>query len=228
MGLRSHIHWEGASEQVVVLAPTGGDLWSERRGCPCIHDIGIAGETAGNIALRFGVTSGRIGSRVDRKRCFVSSNGLIVKWRTIGIERIPNGERHAEETLATNEPVAVEAIHPVLVANAHMRRMPVKFFAAFEQRFAKRKIAATVAQIPLTAGEDFEGAIALLEELHRMRDRFWFAIELTVVTQQVNDAHLRLFDGLAGEFGIGGNSSIARAHDPFRSFGLDAAIDADD
>ena len=57
----------------------------------------------------------------------------------------------------------------------------MKFFAAFKQRFAKRKIATAIAQVPLTAGEDLEGAIALraaLAYLMNPRGMGGFAVEL--------------------------------------------------
>ena len=228
MSLGTHVHRERAGEQIVVLAPSGCNLRSERRGCPRIHDVGIAGEAAGNIALRFGVARRGIGRRIDGQRRFVSSDRLIVDGRAVGIEGIPNWERDSKEALTANEPVAVESVHPVLVTNSHMRRMPVKFFASFEQRLAQRKIAATVAQVPLTAGENFERAIAFFEELHRMRDRLWFAVELVGVAQQVDDADLCLLDRFAGEFVICSDGSVACAHDPLWCFGLDATVDADD
>ncbi|CAB4961768.1 unannotated protein [freshwater metagenome] len=61
-----------------------------------------------------------------------------------------------------------------------------------------------------------------------MRNRLGFSVELTVVTQQIDGADLCLLDGFAREFGIGSNGGVACRRDPFRSFGLDAAIDADD
>ena len=228
MCLRAHVHWERASKQVVVLAPSGCDLGSERRGGPCIHDIGIAGEATRHVTLSLGVPRRCVGGGVDGQCRFVCSNWLIVDGRTVGIERIPNRKRNAKEALTADEPVAVETVDPVLITNAHMRRMPVKFLAAFEQCFAQWKIASTVTQIPLTAGENFERAIALFKELHRVRDGLWFAIELVRVSQHVNDANLRLLNCLAGKFAVSGNSALACRHDPFRCFGLDATVDADD
>ena len=103
----------------------------------------------------------------------------------------------------------------------------MKFFTALEQCFAQWKIASTVTQIPLTAGENFEGAIALFEELHRVSDGLWFAIELVGVAQHVNNANLGLLDCLAGKFAVSGNGALACSDDPFRRLGLDATVDAD-
>ncbi|CAB4590437.1 unannotated protein [freshwater metagenome] len=228
MGLRAHVHWERTSEQVVVLAPSGCNLRSERGGCPCVHDIRIAGEPTRHVTLCFGVTRRCVGGGVDGQRGFVSGDGLIVDGRTIGVERIPNRERDAKEALTADEPVTVESVHPVLITNAHVRRMPVKFFTAFKECFTQRKIATAIAQIPLTTGENFERAIALFEELHWVRDGLWFAIELVGLAQQIDDADLGLLDCLAGEFAISSNCALACGHDPFRCFGLDATVDADD
>ena len=54
----------------------------------------------------------------------------------------------------------------------------MQFATSFKERVTQGKIASAVAQVPLAAGQDFERTIALFEKLHRMGDRFWFAIEL--------------------------------------------------
>ena len=75
--------------------------------------------------------------------------------------------------------------------------MPVQFPTAFEQGIAKRKVATSVAQVPLTAGEDLKWSITLLEVLDRVSDRFGFVGEFTGLAQKFDDALLRLFDLLA-------------------------------
>src|SRR3989442_348234 len=89
------------------------------------------------------------------------------------VERIPHREGHAEEALAADAPVAREPVDPVLVARAHVRRMPAKFAAALDQGLAMLDRA----DEPLAAGDDLHRALALLEVLHRVRQRLGLACQ---------------------------------------------------
>ena len=54
-----------------------------------------------------------------------ASDGTIGESHTISperIQRVPHGNRHAEESLARDQPVAGQPKHPILVALAHVRR----------------------------------------------------------------------------------------------------------
>ena len=88
----------------------------------------------------------------------------------VGAERVPDRDGHAEEALAAREPVAVEAVHPVVVPDLHVRRVPVELLAPCEQRLAQLLVPPAVADEPLPAGHDLERALAALVELHGMGD----------------------------------------------------------
>src|SRR5262245_28056126 len=92
---------------------------------------------------------------------------MLVINRSVSTHRIPDRERHAEETLPADAPVACQTVHPVLVADAHVLRMPLQLTSSCQQRLTELHCL----DEPLAAGHDLERAIALLVELHRMRDR---------------------------------------------------------
>ena len=84
-----------------------------------------------------------------------------------GVERVPDRERHAEEPLPADQPVGVQTGDPVLVPLPHRRRLPSQLAAGREQRVPVRHRA----DEPLAAGHDLQRAVAVLVELHRVRDR---------------------------------------------------------
>ena len=122
----------------------------------------------GCAALIGAVAVRHVGRRIDRQL-------LLARRRSAGrtrrgrrrVDRIPDRKRHAEEPLPADAPVAVQAVGPVLVARLHVRRMPLQLAAAREQRLAELDRL----DEPLAAGDDLERPIALLVELHRVRDR---------------------------------------------------------
>ena len=76
----------------------------------------------------------------------------VVVGLAVGTERVPDRERHAEEALAADQPVAVQTAHPVVEADLHVGRMPVEPGALFEQLAAQPVIAgAPGAPPPLAA-----------------------------------------------------------------------------
>ncbi len=109
---------------------------------------------------------------------------------TLLVERIPHRERHAEEALAANAPVAAEAVDPVLEAGAHVWRVPVQLTPARDQRLT----VLDRADEPLAAGHDLHRALALLEELHRPRHRLGLAAQIARLLEQLDDAPARLVD----------------------------------
>ena len=144
----------------------------------------------------------------------------------VGVERVPDRERHAEEALAAHEPVAVEAVHPVLVADPHVRRVPVQLVAPLEQGGPQVGVAAAVAEVPLAAGDDLERAVALLVELHRVGDLLRVADELARLAEQLDDALLGAGDLLAGELGLVEGGALG-AHG-LDVGGAEAAVGGDD
>ena len=125
---------------------------------------------------------------------------MVVVGRAVGAQRIPHGERHAEEALAADAPVAVQAVDPALITRAHVGGMPLQLTAAREQLVAKLDRL----DEPLPAGHDLERPIALLEELDVMRDRPRLADEIAALPQQVRGDRLRLLGGQSGHLVVRG------------------------
>src|SRR5207302_4227975 len=98
-------------------------------------------------------------------------------------KRVPGRTRHAEEALAADAPVAVQAVGPVLVAVPHVLRMPLQFASALDERVAE----VDRFDEPLAARDDLERAIALLVELHRVRDRTRIALQHAARAQLIDD-----------------------------------------
>ena len=114
------------------------------------------------------------------------------------VQRIPDGERNAEEALAADAPIAREAIHPVLEARAHVGRVPFELASPRDQRLAVIQRA----DEPLPAGDDLNRALALLKELHRVRQRLGLALQLARLVQQLDRPAARLVDRLALQLGV--------------------------
>ena len=88
---------------------------------------GSRGEAAGLVALVLGVarrapaTPGRPAAGPRS-----ASSGRVVVDLALGVQRVPDRERHAEEPLPADQPVAVEPADPVLVAVPHVLGHPVR------------------------------------------------------------------------------------------------------
>ena len=171
MTLRAHVHREHPLEQVVVLLPPAGDLRCERRRRPRVEDVGVADEAARLVALALVVPGRDVGRRVDREVGSSGSERFVVARLALLVERVPDRDRDPEEALTADEPVAVEALDPVVVAVLHVRGMPGDLAARVDERGAQVGVAATVADVPLTRRDDLERAVAALVELHRVLDR---------------------------------------------------------
>ena len=83
---------------------------------------------------------------------------LVVQRVAFVVEAVPQRDRHAEEPLPADQPIAVQPADPVLVAVVHVWRMPDQFLAAFRQCGPECVIAAAVADVPLAGGNDLEGS----------------------------------------------------------------------
>ena len=141
-----------------------------------------------------------VGRRIHRQLRVVGQQRRRVVRLAVGVEAVPDRERHAEEALPADAPVAVEAADPVLEAGPHVRRMPVQLAAALEQALAERQRA----DEPLPAGDDLERPIALLVELHRVRDRTRLAEQIARRPQQLDDLRPRLGDRRRDQLIVGG------------------------
>ena len=109
------------------------------------------------------------------------------------------GHRDAEVALPADQPVAVQPVDPVLVAHLHVRRVPPQLFPAGEQRLAQVGVPPAVADVPLPAGHDLEGAIAAFVELDRMGDGPGLADQVARLGEQLDHGALRRLDGAAGD-----------------------------
>jgi hypothetical protein len=130
------------------------------------------------------------------------SSGLVEHRLAAGVQAVPERERHAEEALPADQPVAVQPADPVLVPALHEARVPVELLAAGEQLVAQVGVPAAVAQVPLPARDDLERPVAALVELHRVGDRLRLAEQVAGLGQQLHDPLLRLLDALAGQLGV--------------------------
>ena len=120
----AQVHRVRGLEQFVVGQPAGRDLGRKGRGCPCVHDVDFAGEAAGDAALVFRESHWNIGRRINGKlRLFGDEDCLVVELLAVVVDRVPDGDRHTEETLTGNQPVGVEALRPVVVTDAHEVRV---------------------------------------------------------------------------------------------------------
>ena len=224
--LGAQVHGERTGEAVGVVLPAAGDLRGERRGGPRVHDVGIADEAARNAPLIGGEAGRDVARRVDGKRRLVGHDRVVPVDGAVRSDPVPEWERHPEEALPADEPVTVETTDPVVVAGLHEARVPVQLGAPREQLLAEIGVAPAVAQVPLAARDDLEGAVPLLEELHRMGDGPGFAGELARLPEQLHDADLGLLGGLARQLGVGGASGPAR--DRVGGLGPQAAVALED
>ena len=188
MRLRPDVHRKHAREEIGILDPAAGNLRRQRRRRPGVHDVGIAGEPARAVALVGRVALGDVSRRVDRQAIFGGQEPGVVVDGAVLAHAIPDGERHAEESLAADAPVAGEPVDPVLEPRLHVRRMPAELAAAGEQRLAR------VHRLdePLTAGHDLERPVTLLVELHGVRDRTRLAEEIAALAEELDRPHAGL------------------------------------
>ena len=195
--LRSHVHGEHAGEQVGILLPPAGDLGRQRRRRPRVEHVGVAHEPARPAALVGRVPVRHIGRRIDRQLRLVGHERFVVVGLAGVVEAVPDRDRHTEEALTADQPVAVEALDPVVVAVLHVRRVPGDLAAAFHERGAELRVAATVADVPLTTGDDLQRPAAAFVELHGVGDRARLAERFTGRRQLLDDLLLGLGDGQA-------------------------------
>ncbi len=163
--LGAHVHGERAGEQVGVVDPPGRDLRCERRRGPRVHDVGVGREPAGLVALVLVVAGGGVGGRVDGQAVLAGQDRREVVDDAVLVDGVPGRERHAEEPLAGDVPVALQAVDPVLVADPHELGPPRDLLAPGEHG-----VLVGVADEPLVRRDDLERPGAVLPELHRVGD----------------------------------------------------------
>ena len=94
----------------------------QRRGRPGVHHVGVADEAARLAALRPRRTrAGRRSTGRSAARASVGSDRVVVVGLAVVVEGVPDRERHAEEPLPADQPVAVEAARPSCRSGAACR-----------------------------------------------------------------------------------------------------------
>ena len=151
---------------------------------------------------------------------------MIVIRGAILLHRVPQRERNAEEALAGDQPVAVEAVHPVLVAHAHEIGVEVQLLAARDELGVQLLVGAAVLQVPLAGGDDFERLVALLVEVRHTLGRGRLAVQIAGSAQLVDD------DLTCGERGLARglleDTLAFLVFDPIRGVHDDAPVALDD
>ncbi len=177
------------------------------------------------------------GTSDDGSTGSVSSDGTIGWSWSISPDfehGVPQRDRDAEEALARDEPVAVEATDPVLVAHAHEVGVERELLAAVQQLLAqvarravgRRPVATAVADVPLARRDDLERLVALLEEVRLALGRHGLAVEVARVAQRVDDDLSCGERRLAGELGEHALPRVGR--DPVRGVARDPTVARDD
>ncbi len=212
--------------QLGVALPAAGELRGQRRGRPGVQDVGLGVEAAGHAALLGRVAGRHVGGRVDRQLRRVGHEHAVVVALAVRVERVPERDRHAEEALPGDQPVAGEPADPVLVAHPHELRVPVQLRAVREQLIAEALVAGAVADVPLPRRDDLERSVALLEELHRVVERLADGGHRTRGLQLLHERLARREHGLAGHvLDVPGGG--VRVADRGGGVGQEAAVQAD-
>src|SRR5947199_390094 len=83
----------------------------------------LAAQPARGATLIRPIVGRHVGGWIHGQVIDGGGNRLVVLDAAEIADRIPHWKRHAEKPLPADAPVAVEAVHPVLVARLHIRRM---------------------------------------------------------------------------------------------------------
>ena len=197
MRLRPQVHREHLRHEVILLSESSDHLGRERRRPPRVHHVGVSREASGPVALVFGVPVRHVTVRVYGKLPIRGLDGVVVVYRAVRPQRVPQRNRHTEEPLPAEQPVGVQPVHPVLIPHAHRARMPFQFAPALQELFPQVHVEAAVLQVPLSARDDLQRTVALLIEAHRVRDRLRLGVKLAGLLQKFGHSPLRLVDAQA-------------------------------
>ena len=222
VGLRGHVHREGQRPQFGIALPAARQLRGERRGGPGVHHVGVAGETSGHAALLWREPWRAFAGRVDRQVALGRHDRTRVVGLTVGIEVVPDREGHAEEALAADQPVAVQAVDPVGVAVPHVVGHPGELLATGQQCGLQVVVAPAVSDVPLTSGDDLQRLVTLLVEVRHPLGRLRLTLQITGRAQQRDHRFAGAVGGLAGEFGVG-----LRVDQPLGGLAVQASVPAD-
>ena len=203
VGLRPQVHRVHLVQQVAVQGPPGGQLRAQRRRGPGVHHIRIPGEPARLAALARGVARRGVGRRVHRQRAVGREDGGVVARLALAVQRVPHRDRHAEEPLPADQPVPGQAVHPVLVADPHVRRVPAELPAAGQQHRAQPLVVGAVADVPLPGGDDLQRLGALLVEVHRVPHRVRAGQQVAGRAEHRGDPLARRLRGVTRQLPVG-------------------------
>ena len=212
VGMGAQVHREDPGEQVLVGQPAAGDLRAQRRRRPGVHHVGVAEEAAGLAALGLVVPGRGVGGRVDRQLGLARQQRVVVVGLALVVERVPHRERDAEEALAGDQPVAVEAADPVVVAVPHVRRHPLDLRAARQHLVAQGGVAAAVADVPLPGRDDLERLVALLVEVRHPLGGRGLTVQVARLAQQPDHRLAGREGRLAGQLGVRRRGGLADSH----------------
>ena len=127
---------------------------------------------------------------------------MVVVGLAVGVQRVPDREGNAEETLTADEPVAVEALDPVLVPMTHVLGHPLEFLATLQQCLAQVGVTSAVADVPLTGTDDLQRLVALLVEVRLALGGLGLTVHLARLHQGLDD------ELAGGEGGLAGNGLV--------------------
>ena len=222
----AQVEREDPAEQVLVGLPAARDVRGQRRGRPGVHDVGVADEAAGLAALRLVVPARRRRGRVQRQVRLGRHQRVLVVGLAVGVEGVPDRERDAEEPLARDQPVAVQAADPVLVAVLHVRRHPLDLRAARDQLVAQLGVPAAVLDVPLARGDDLQRLVALLVEVRHPLGRLRLAVEVAGRAQRRDHRLAGAEGGLPRQLGV--RRSRRLGGEPLGRLAVQPAVAADD
>ncbi len=124
----------------------------------------------------------------------------------VGVEGVPDRDRHAEVALPAHAPVERQVLGPVAIANLHEVGMPAHLRTLREERL----LLVEQAHEPLARRHQLEGPVALLVELDGVLDRLGLALQRRTasrraaggVAQQLRHRLAGLLDPLARKLGV--------------------------
>ena len=213
-------------EQVVVGLPAAGDVRGQRRGRPGVHDVGVADEAAGLAALLLVVPAGRDRRRVDRQLVLGRQQRVVVVGLAVVVERVPDRERHAEEPLPRDQPVAVEAADPVVVAVLHVRRHPGRSRAPRAISSSRSSASRPPLRMYHCRVETISSGLSpLLVEVRHPLGRLRLAVEVAGLAEQRDHRLAGAEGGLAGQLGVRRRGRLVGQ--PLRGLALEPAVAAD-
>src|SRR6266536_1024607 len=118
-----------------------GNVRSKRSGSrsqPATNS-GLTDEPARLAPLVLAVAVGDVVGGVDGQALLGRGYRAVPVDLAVVADGVPDRERHAEEPLAGDVPVAGQALDPVLVPHAHEVGVPTQLFAAAQERVLGRE-----------------------------------------------------------------------------------------